>query len=122
MALTSAANLDSDDVVVAISHSGRTTDTIDPVVEARRRGATAIAITNFGRSPLASEADVVLTTVSDETTYRSGAMASRIAALVVVDCLFVGVATRRWASATDAILRTNQAISARRRSPRGARR
>ncbi|HEX5195234.1 MAG TPA: MurR/RpiR family transcriptional regulator [Solirubrobacteraceae bacterium] len=122
MALTSAANLGVDDVVVAISHTGRTTDTIEPVAEARRRGATAIAITNFARSPLAAEADVVLATVSDEAAFRSGAMASRIAALVVVDCLFVGVATRRWASATDAILRTNQAISSRRRSPRSGRR
>jgi DNA-binding MurR/RpiR family transcriptional regulator len=122
MALTSAANLGPDDVVVAISHSGRTIDTLDAVAEARRRGAIAIAITNFARSPLATEADIVLTTVSDETAFRSGAMASRIAALVVVDCLFVGVATRRWSSATEAILRTNQAISSRRRSPRGARR
>jgi hypothetical protein len=59
--------------------------------------------------------------VSDETTFRSGAMASRIAALVVVDCLFVGVATRRWSPATEAILRTNQAISSRRQSRRGRR-
>jgi DNA-binding MurR/RpiR family transcriptional regulator len=121
MALTSAANLGAEDVLVAVSHSGRTTDTLDPVIEAHSRGARVIAITNFVRSPLATEADIVLTTVSDETTFRSGAMASRIAALVVVDCLFVGVATRRWSPATEAILRTNQAISSRRQSRRGRR-
>jgi DNA-binding MurR/RpiR family transcriptional regulator len=121
MALTSAANLSAEDVLVAVSHSGRTTDTLDPVIEAHSRGARVIAITNFIRSPLATEADIVLTTVSDETTFRSGAMASRIAALVVVDCLFVGVATRRWSPATEAILRTNQAISSRRQSRRGRR-
>jgi DNA-binding MurR/RpiR family transcriptional regulator len=121
MALTSAANLGAEDVLVAVSHSGRTNDTLDPLIEARSRGACVIAITNFVRSPLAAEADIVLTTVSDETTFRSGAMASRIAALVVVDCLFVGVATRRWSPATEAILRTNQAISSRRRSRRGRR-
>jgi DNA-binding MurR/RpiR family transcriptional regulator len=121
MALTSAANLGAEDVLVAVSHSGRTTDTLDPVIEAHSRGARVIAITNFVRSPLAAEADIVLATVSDETTFRSGAMASRIAALVVVDCLFVGVATRRWSPATEAILRTNQAISSRRQSRRGRR-
>ena len=121
MALTSAANLGAEDVLVAVSHSGRTTDTLDPVIEARSRGARVIAITNFVRSPLAAEADIVLTTVSDETTFRSGAMASRIAALVVVDCLFVGVATQQWSAATEAILRTNQAISSRRQSRRGRR-
>ncbi len=121
MALTSAANLGDGDTVVAISHSGATTDTLDPVAEAQERGATAIAITNFAGSPLAARADVVLTTVSDETTFRSGAMASRISALVVVDCLFVAVAKRHWSSTTEALLRTNQAITTRRRPARGRR-
>lgn len=121
MALTSAANLGAEDVVVAVSHSGQTTDTLDPVVEARRHGAHVIAITNFAQSPIAVQADTVLTTVSDEARFRSGAMGSRIAALVVVDCLFVGVAKGQWALTTEAILRTNQAISGRRRPGRGRR-
>ena len=121
MALTSAANLGSEDVVVAISHSGHTTDTLDPVIEARRQGAHVIAITNFARSPIAAQAHTVLTTVADETTFRAGAMASRIAALVVVDCLFVGVAKGQWELTSEAILRTNQALSARRQSGRGRR-
>jgi DNA-binding MurR/RpiR family transcriptional regulator len=44
-------------------------------------------------------------------------MISRIAAVVVVDCLFVGVAMRQWDLTTDAILRTNKAVSARRHPP-----
>ena len=40
-------------------------------------------------------ADFVLTTAARETTYRSGAMASRLAQLTVVDCLFVGVARQQ---------------------------
>ena len=121
MAITSAANLGREDVVVAISHSGQTIDTLDPVVEAREHGAHVIAITNFAQSSIAADADTVLTTVSDETTFRSGAMASRIAALVVVDCLFVGVAKRQWAQTSDALLRTNAAVSGRRRPARGRR-
>ena len=121
MAITSAANLGREDVVVAISHSGQTIDTLDPIVEAREHGAQVIAITNFAQSSIAAHADTVLTTVSDETTFRSGAMASRIAALVVVDCLFVGVAKRQWAQTTDALLRTNTAVSGRRRPARGRR-
>jgi DNA-binding MurR/RpiR family transcriptional regulator len=121
MALTSAANLGAGDTVVAFSHSGTTTDTLDPVLEARERGAYVIAITNFAHSPVAANADSVLTTVTDETTFRSGAMASRIAALVVVDCLFVSVAKRHWASTTEALVRTSQAVSGRRKPARARR-
>ena len=42
----------------------------------------------------------MLTTAARETTFRSGAMASRLAQLTVVDCVFVGVAQRTYA--TDA--------------------
>jgi DNA-binding MurR/RpiR family transcriptional regulator len=121
MAITSAANLGQTDVVVAVSHSGRTTDTLEPVIEARERGAQVVAITNFVGSPIAGHADIVLTTVSDETTFRAGAMASRLAALVVVDCLFVGVAQRQWTETTEAVLRTNEAVSKRRHPVRGRR-
>ena len=63
----------------------------------------------------------MLTTVSDETTLRSGAMGSRIAALVIVDCLFAGVARQHWTRTIDALVRTNQAIAVRRPAPRGRR-
>ena len=39
-AITSAANLGTEDVIVAVSHSGRTVDTLDPIVEARGRGGS----------------------------------------------------------------------------------
>ena len=120
-ALTSAANLGAADVVVAFSHSGTTGDTLDPLLEAREHGARTIAITNFPQSPIAAGADIVLTTVGEETTFRSGAMASRIAALVVVDCLFVCVAKQEWAATTDALVRTSHAVSTRRGAVRGRR-
>ena len=75
-----------------MSHSGATTDTVDFLRIARDAGAATIAITNFGQSPLAEAADVVLTTAARETPFRSGALGSRIAQLMVIDCLFTGVA------------------------------
>lgn len=50
-ALTAAALLRPEDVAVAISHSGTTQDTIEPLQVAAERGATTIALTNFARSP-----------------------------------------------------------------------
>jgi DNA-binding MurR/RpiR family transcriptional regulator len=121
-ALTSAALLGPRDVAIAISHTGTTIDTIEALRLASDGGATTIAITNFGRSPLTDHARHVLTTAARETTYRSGAMASRIAQLAVIDCLFVGVAQRSYDRTMDALKRTYAAVQSRRVSTRGPRR
>jgi DNA-binding MurR/RpiR family transcriptional regulator/CubicO group peptidase (beta-lactamase class C family) len=118
-ALTSAALLGPSDVAIAISHTGTTIDTIEALRVAEGRGATTIAITNFGDSPLAGHARLVLTTAARETTFRSGAMASRIAQLALVDCLFVGVAQRSYERTMLALERTFAAVQGRRTaSPR----
>ena len=93
-ALTSAAMLGAKDVAIGISHSGATAETVEELQAAAARGATTVAITNFPVSRLASVADLVLTTAAREASLRSGATASRIAALTVVDCLYVAVARR----------------------------
>jgi DNA-binding MurR/RpiR family transcriptional regulator len=113
-ALTSAALLDADCVAIGISHTGSTVDTVDALRAARESGARTIAITNFVPSPLTAHADLVLATAARETTFRSGAMASRIAQLAVIDCLFVGVAQRSYDRTTTALGRTYRAVRSRR--------
>jgi DNA-binding MurR/RpiR family transcriptional regulator len=113
-AVTSAALLGPQDVAIGISHTGTTGDTIASLIEARRQGAVTVAITNFPGSPIAAVADHVLTTAARETTFRSGAMASRIAALTVVDCLFVAVAQRNYKQTMRSLERTYAAVQARR--------
>ncbi|GAA4954356.1 MurR/RpiR family transcriptional regulator [Actinoplanes utahensis] len=114
VALTSAALLDERDVAFAISHTGSTTDTIDAFTEAKRHGARTVALTNFPKSPIAGVADLVLTTAARETTYRSGAMASRLAQLTVIDCVFVGVAQRTFQETRTALDATYTAVRDRR--------
>lgn len=121
-ALASAALLSKGDVAFGISHTGATADTIDVLTEARSRGATTVALTNFPRSPVAGVVDHVLTTAARETTFRSGATASRIAQLTVVDCLFVAVARRHYRETLRALEATYDAVSGRRvTGPRGRR-
>ncbi|GAA4607165.1 MurR/RpiR family transcriptional regulator [Actinoallomurus liliacearum] len=112
--LTSAAVLEPGDVAVGISHTGTTVDTIDALNVAKRRGATTVALTNFPRSPIAEVADYVLTTAARETTFRSGATASRLAQLTVVDCIFVGVAQRTYEPTRQALEATREAVRVRR--------
>jgi DNA-binding MurR/RpiR family transcriptional regulator len=119
VALTSAALLDGRDVAFGISHTGSTMDTIEAFTEAGRRGAHTVALTNFPRSPITQVAGHVLTTAARETTFRSGAMASRLAQLTVIDCVFVGVAQRTYKETRMALEATYQAVSGRRVGRRG---
>jgi len=114
IAVTSAALLRRGDVAIGISHTGMTSDTVGSLAEAREQQATTVAITNFPGSPIARVADHVLTTAARETTFRSGAMSSRIAALTVADCLFVAVAQRSYSQTLRTLERTHSAVNARR--------
>ncbi|MFF4193467.1 MurR/RpiR family transcriptional regulator [Nonomuraea sp. NPDC001831] len=105
-AWTSAATLDAGCVAVAVSHTGATVDTVEFLAIARRSGAATVAITNFRDSPLAATADVTLTTAARETEFRSGALGSRIAQLMVVDCLFTGVAAASYDESMAALRNT----------------
>ena len=112
-ALSSAAGLGSADVAVGISHSGTTIDVIDALRVARTRGATTIAITNFDRSAIVAESDVVLTTAVRETTFRTGSMSSRVSQLVLVDCLFTGLAMRSYDRSVSALDAARLVLKAR---------
>ncbi|EWM14568.1 MurR/RpiR family transcriptional regulator [Kutzneria sp. 744] len=116
--LTSAAVLSDGDVAFGISHTGATADTVEALRVAREHGATTVALTNFPRSPISEVADHVLTTAARETTFRSGAMASRIAQLTVIDCLFIGVAQKHLDSARNALESTYEAVGGHRLGPR----
>ena len=111
LALTSAALLRAGDVAIGISHSGTTRETIESLSKARSQGATTVAITNFPLSRLVDSADIVLTTAARETPLRSGATASRIAALTVIDCLYIAVAQRDPSRARQAVADTRAAVS-----------
>jgi len=112
-ALTSISLLKKGDVLVAISHSGTTLDIIDVISEFKDKGITIVLITNALRSPATAIADLTLFTSARETTLRSGATASRIAQLTVVDCLCVSLAQRNW-SGTKAALDQSRAAVGRR--------
>lgn len=113
-AWTSAALLGPKGVAMIISHSGTTSDTIEALRIAAGTGATTIAITNYADSPLGLEADIVLTTSAREIPFRSGAFGSRIAQMMVIDCVFVGVAQRSYDASTEALRKTFAAVQARR--------
>jgi len=113
LGLTSAAVLGPGDVALGISHSGNTVDTVDVLRTAKKRGATTIGLTNYDKSPIAEVADLLLVTAAHESTFRSGAMSSRIAQLALVDCLFAGVAQRSYDRSVAALESSHAAVESR---------
>lgn len=113
-ALCTTALLEAEDVLVCISHTGRTDEVVAAMRLAAKGPATTVAVTAATASPLAVAADHVLLTAAIESTFRSGATASRIAQLTVVDCIFVAVAQQLPDLGRDALRRTREAVESRR--------
>ncbi|ALX66537.1 MurR/RpiR family transcriptional regulator [Microbacterium sp. XT11] len=96
-------------VAIGFSHTGSTPETVRFLEAARDNSAATIAVTSAKESPLTRAADHTLYTEVRESTFRAGAMVSRIAQLTLVDCLFIGVAKKRFAETADALQRTREA-------------
>ncbi|GII02067.1 MurR/RpiR family transcriptional regulator [Planobispora takensis] len=110
LAVTSAALVREGDVAVGVSCTGETPDVLGPMRTARKGGAATVAITNNPRSSLGELADHVLVSAGRETAFRPGALASRISQLLIVDCIFVGVAQRTFETADPALRATRDAL------------
>lgn len=93
-------------VAIGFSHSGTTMDTTKFIDIARKHGALTVAVTGAPDSRLAKAAHERLITHARESALRAGAMVSRIAQLVLVDCLFLGIARLRYQETIDALRRT----------------
>ncbi|HLU56210.1 MAG TPA: MurR/RpiR family transcriptional regulator [Pseudonocardia sp.] len=109
--LMSAALLGPGDVAIALTHSGRSTETVDMLSQARSSGATTVAITNFSTSPIADVAEHLLCTSVRETSYRSGEMSARHSQFLVLDLLYLGVAQRTHERATETWTRAGEAVA-----------
>jgi DNA-binding MurR/RpiR family transcriptional regulator len=112
LALTSATLLRAGDVAIGFSHGGKTREAAEVLRAARSSGAFTVAVTNVGNSPITRHADQVLRTAVRETTFRAGAMASRIAQLTLVDYIFVGVTRASYDESVQALKSTHESVNA----------
>ncbi|MFT6102279.1 MAG: RpiR family carbohydrate utilization transcriptional regulator [Candidatus Endobugula sp.] len=90
----SAASLSPGDVVVAISHSGRTKALIDSMSLAKDAGAVVISICP-SNTPIADIADIPIYVDVEEDIEIYTPLCSRLAHLVVIDVLAMGVAQKK---------------------------
>ncbi|SES06582.1 MurR/RpiR family transcriptional regulator [Salipaludibacillus aurantiacus] len=112
--LMSVSQLTENDVAVLISHTGANRDILDALEVAKENNVKTIGITSLAKSPLSQSVDIPLYTVSDETEYRSEALASRLAQLSIIDAIYVNVSIARKTEMTSALEKMRKAISTKR--------
>ncbi|WP_336797846.1 MurR/RpiR family transcriptional regulator [Erwinia aphidicola] len=105
----SCMNSGEGDVMVLISHTGRTKSMVELAMLARENDATVLAITSPG-SPLAREATLALTLDVPEDTDIYMPMVSRLAQLTLIDVLATGFTLRRGAKFRDNLKRVKEAL------------
>lgn len=108
--LITVSHLTKGDVVIAVSHSGRTRSIVDIVKYARTTGASVISITNYPVSPLAKNSDIVLLTAAFAEHVKGEVMSKRVAELCVLESLFVNVLLKCRTVLADNLERSNLAL------------
>ncbi len=105
-----ASHIDRQSVAVAISHSGSSKDIVEALRLSKIGGATTIAITNFGNSPIVDAADICLFTKAEETRRSILAMSSRIAQLAIFDAIYTYIVVNADKASVQAIYNTELAL------------
>ena len=105
----SAINSRQGDVVVVISHTGRTKSLVEVASLAKENDATVIGITSKD-TPLAKECSIVLSLDVSEDTDLYMPMASRIAQLALIDVLATGFTLRRGSKFRDNLKKVKDSL------------
>ena len=105
----SSINSAQGDVVVVISHTGRTKPLVEVANIARENDAIVIGITD-AHSPLAKECNIVLSPTVSEDTDLYMPMASRIAQLTLIDILATGFTLRRGSKFRDNLKKVKDSL------------
>jgi len=104
--LLMAKNMSEKDVALVISYSGQTEEMITCTEVAKENGATIISITKTDESPINRLADHAIYVASNEFSFRSGAMSSRIAQLNIIDILFTSYINKMYEETIEILEKT----------------
>ncbi len=113
--LMAASLLSPRDVLVAISHSGRSRELLDAVKLALKNGCPVVAIT-ASNTPLAQLATVMLRADTQEDTEIYSPMISRLVHLALIDVLALGVALKRGNDVSRVLEKTKRSLRNRRQA------
>lgn len=95
-----AAALTEEDVMIGISYSGQSKDTVDVMKTAKKAGAQTICITNFKESKISKWSDVVLCGSQEQWMYGDSIF-SRTTQMVLNDMIYMGLIAQDYEKCTD---------------------
>jgi DNA-binding MurR/RpiR family transcriptional regulator len=90
-----AMRVASTDVVVGISHSGRSSITVEGLRIARDNGALTIGVSNYPRSSLKEASAIFFCTSFPENRVKVAAISSKVAQQCILDALYLLVARHK---------------------------
>lgn len=105
--LLTARNMSSRDIGIIISYSGQTIEMIECAKAMKENDTTIISITKYGTSPIVELSDYNIFVAANESTFRSGAMSSRISQLNVIDILYSVYASTQYEKSLEQISKTH---------------
>ena len=86
------------DVMIAVSASGASRHLLNMANIAKENGVKVVAITNQAKSPLAEASDYTLVTATREQVFHDQVSFPRMAAMAVIDSLFLLLFSTKWDS------------------------
>jgi len=102
-----ARNATNEDLGIVVSYSGETHEVIECMKAMRENHTPIIAITRCVTSPVAELADYRLYTSANESTFRSGAMSSRISQLNIIDILYTAFVNSEYEHCVEQFSKTH---------------
>lgn len=105
--LLTARNMSPRDLGIIVSYSGQTREMIECARAMKENQVKIISISKYGSSPIVELADYNIFIAANESTFRSGAMSSRISQLNVIDILYTGYASSQYEKSLELIARTH---------------
>lgn len=109
VAAVSAATLPKGGVLIGLSRSGSTLETVHTLRLASNAGVHTVAITNRASSPITQHAAEVLYTSSPEGPLSGGSLPSLVSQLLLLEILYAAVLART-PDAPDMIRRTAESV------------
>ena len=100
------------DLVIGISYSGQSKDTVDAMKLAKKTKAQTICITNFAESRISKWGDVVLCSSQKQWMYGD-CIFSRSSQMVINDMIYMGLITFDYNRCTDNLDKNSEIIQNR---------
>jgi RpiR family carbohydrate utilization transcriptional regulator len=108
--LVQTLQLEKDDVLIAISYSGRSKTVVETAKYAKAAGAIVVALTNYPVSPLTKKSDIILQTAAFSRYSTGEIISKRITELLIIESLYINFILKKDPAVIDILKKSNEII------------